>query len=158
MPHRWFFFSFNCTNAFLLAVGKSSYYSYPLHPNTLFHYPQSIPVWSPKSLLLNIPYNGDIKKKKSFVWYEAFKRNNVCGLFPYYQKKKKIPWRFLMNITFKLKINTYIHESWIYLTQSVKCELRVSSRIWKLYWWSNVFSSSTNHTFEMIFSYFYVAM
>lgn len=45
------------------------------------------------------------------------------------KKKKKIPWRFLMNITFKLKINTYIHESWIYLTQSVKCELRVSSRI-----------------------------
>lgn len=137
------FFFLNCTTAFPLAVGKSSYYSYPLHPNTLFHYLQSIPVWSPRSLLLNRPYNGDIKK----ALYDMKDLREIMHM-DYYQKKKKIPWGFLMNIAFKLKINSYIHESWIYLTQSVKCESRVSSLIWKLNWWSNVLFSPTNHTFE----------
>lgn len=89
MPHRWFFFSFNCTNAFLLAVGKSSYYSYPLHPNTLFHYPQSIPVWSPKSLLLNIPYNGDIKKKKALYDMKHLREIMYVDCFLITKKKKK---------------------------------------------------------------------
>lgn len=76
---------------------------------------------------------------------------NVHG-FCFLSTIKKLLWGF--NEHHLSSKNKYLYPWILDLSKStllVKWESRVNSLIWKLYWWSNVFSSSMNHMFEKYF-------